>query len=46
MTQQHHSEHQHFLWCTLNKGYETMHAQSFVAMVIEGIIYLFIFFAS
>lgn len=31
-----HKQHQHFLWCTLNKSYGTMRARSFVAMVIEG----------
>lgn len=31
-----HRQHQHFLWCTLNKSYGTMRARSFVAMVIEG----------
>lgn len=31
-----HKQHQHFLWCTLNKSCGTMRARSFVAMVIEG----------
>lgn len=35
-----HRQHQHFLWCTLNKSYGTMRARLFVAMVIEGFFFL------